>query len=92
VPASGAVVPPWVEGVVAALGAGVADGSAAKATATPPTVSRPTASSAVATVRRAPPRVDRAGDSREAAAGGENDAGAANGDPAGGEWVGCPAG
>jgi hypothetical protein len=87
-------VPPWVEGVVAALGAGVADGSAAKTTATPPTVSRPTASSAVATVRRAPPRVDRAGDSGEAAAaaGGENDADAANGDPAGGEWAGCPAG
>ena len=49
--------PPF-DGCVA-LGVGVGDGSAAFATATPPTMSSPAASNAVAMLRRAPPRVGR---------------------------------
>ena len=73
--------PPFVPGVVwvPALGAGEEDGSAAKTTAAPPTPSRPTARTAVATSRRAPPSVadgagGGAGDAAQAG-GGENDAG-----------------
>jgi hypothetical protein len=74
-----------------ALGAGVADGSAAKTTATPPTVRRPTASRAVARVRRAPLRSGRppvsTGTVESVPGGGEYDAGAANGDGGRG-WAG----
>lgn len=67
-------------GVVAALGAGVADGSAAKTTAAPPTPSSPMASSVVARSRFGPPRIG-AGDEADTAAGG-GDAGAGAGSPA----------
>jgi hypothetical protein len=75
--AAGAVplpVPPDPFGVVAALGAGVADGSAAKTTAAPLTPSSPTASRVVAMSRFGPPRIG-AGDGAGTAAGG-GDAGA----------------
>lgn len=55
----GRVVPPPVEGWVVAFGVGVADGSAAKTTAAPPTVRSPTARTTLATVRRVPLRIER---------------------------------
>jgi hypothetical protein len=87
----GRVVPPPLDGWVVAFGVGVADGSAAKTTATPPTVRRPTARRAVATVRRVPPRSERpalsTGVENPGPGGGEYDAGAAKGDGGRG-WAG----
>jgi hypothetical protein len=87
----GRVVPPPVDGWVVALGAALADGSAAKTTAAPPTVRRPTASRAEATVRRAPLRSGRPPSSTWGApplGAGVNDAGDANGDDGCIGWAG----
>jgi hypothetical protein len=85
------VVPPPVEGWVVALGAGVADGSAAKTTAAPPTVRSPMARTRLATVRRVPLRIERLPVSARAAdpapGGGVNAAVVANGDGCDG-WAG----
>ena len=79
----GVVVPP--DGAVEPLGAGVADGSAARTTAVPPTTSRPTARAAVAIVRRMPPN-DDARDGVVSATGADDIGGGWAGSQAGG-WV-----